>query len=67
MIDMISKMIEKQYHVQPTSVKPLGGGFYGRVFEVGINAAPYLLAVKLYLFTGLSGKEAEQVRVLSQN
>ena len=67
MIDMISKMIEKQYHVQPTSVKPLGGGFYGRVFEVGINTAPYLLAVKLYLFTGLASKEAEQIRVLSQN
>lgn len=51
----------------PNDIKPLGGGFYGRVFLISIDEEPYSAVLKLYLFPGLAVREAEQLKMLSKH
>ncbi len=46
------------------AIRPLGGGFYGRVFLV--DAGEQIVA-KIYLFSNLAQKEALQLRTLAQH
>lgn len=67
MIESVIEVIKNKYKVEPTDVKQLGGGFYGRAFQVCLDVSPYILVAKLYLFTGLAIEEAKQINLLSQN
>lgn len=61
----IQKAVLQTYGEEPETIEPLGGGFYGRVFLISINKAPFPVVVKGYLFPGLAAKEAEQIKTLS--
>ena len=61
---IVDDIILKYYGNKPEEIKPLGGGFYGRVFFAKINKPPYNLIVKIYLFPKLAMKEATQLEIL---
>ena len=67
MQDTIREAVLQCYGVPPRSVQGLGGGFYGRVFLVSLEAEPFQVVLKLYLFPGLAVKEARQTRMLAEH
>ncbi len=67
MIESVTKIIKSSYGAEPTAIKKLGGGFYGRAFHVSLRVPPYQLVAKLYLFPGLAAEEAAQINLLSQH
>lgn len=66
MQDTIHKAVLNYYGILPKNIKELGGGFYGRAFLISLDCEPFLVVLKLYLFSGLAVKEAEQINKLSQ-
>lgn len=67
MQDTIRKAVLQCYGVPPGDVRELGGGFYGRVFLISLEAEPFFVVLKLYLFPGLAVREARQTRMLSEH
>jgi len=65
MQNIVESIVQKYYSVIPTNVKPLGVGFYGRVFWAELDTAPFNLVVKIYLFPLLAEREARQIKTLS--
>lgn len=66
MQNTIHKAVLKYYGIQPQNIKELGGGFYGKVFLISLDCKPFFVVLKLYLFSGLAVKEAEQINMLSK-
>lgn len=62
---LIEKIVINNFDAKIKSLKPLGGGFYGKVFLAEINTTPYKLIFKLYLYKGIAEKEALQIKTLS--
>lgn len=67
MQDTIREAVLQCYGVPPRDIRGLGGGFYGRVFLVSMEAEPHTVVLKLYLFPGLAVREARQTRLLAEH
>ncbi len=63
----IRNAIELSFNTKVKKIESLGGGFYGRAFSVSIDAEPYEVVAKLYLFRGIAKKEAEQLKMLKKH
>jgi len=63
---IVDDIILKYYGNKPEEIKPLGGGFYGRVFFAKINTPPHNVIVKIYLYPKLAMKEAAQLEILGR-
>ena len=55
----------KYFGEEPSEIKYLGGGFYGRAFQIKLSKEPEYAVVKLYLYPDLCAKEARQLELLS--
>lgn len=66
MIRYEHELAAKHYGHKPVSIAPLGGGFYGRVFLAELDREPFKAVIKIYLFHGLNGREAEQLVILGK-
>ncbi len=66
MQETIRKAVLKHYGAEPKDVKELGGGFYGRAFLITLGKEPFLAVLKLYLFSDIVLREADQIRTLSR-
>lgn len=58
-------IVKKYYGITPNSIRPLGGGFYGRVFLAELGTEPFTIIIKIYLYPHLAEKEAGQLKILS--
>lgn len=66
MTNYIREIIRETYAVEPGSIEPLGGGFYGRAFRIKLDIPPFAVVVKLYLYPGFAHKEAHQLQQLAE-
>lgn len=62
----VKRLIKKYFNAVMINIKPLGGGFYGRVFLVNMDKEPFKVVIKLYLFPNIAEKEALQIRTLAK-
>lgn len=67
MEEVVHSIIQKHYSEKATSIVPLGGGFYGRVFLAAIPCEPYAVVIKIYLCDGLGEKEEMQIKQLAKS
>jgi fructosamine-3-kinase len=67
MNDAVKALAERYFGKKVLSIQPLGGGFYGRVFGVDLDGSPFRVAAKVYLFSGLHRREADQLEVLAKH
>ncbi|MHA6532184.1 phosphotransferase [Paenibacillus sp. BAC0078] len=62
----INELVKAEFHAALGSIKDIGGGFYGRVFLVEMDAPPYRLVIKVYNRTGLNTREQAQLTTLGE-
>ena len=65
MHQLVEYIVKHYYGITPKEIKPLGGGFYGRVFFVELFKEPYNIVIKIYLYPHLAEKESSQLKILS--
>ena len=63
----VVSVVSDCFHTQPTGIKYLGGGFYGKVFLAAFDKPPYQAVVKLYKFDDMNKREALQLETLAQH
>ena len=64
---LIRNLVHEHFGREPTEIKALGGGFYGRAFSVAIDRPPFTIVVKVYMYDGIARNEYVQLRMLARH
>ena len=67
MENAVKKASLKCFGEEPSEIKYLGGGFYGRAFRIKLSKDVEYAVVKLYLYPNLCKKEALQLETISRH
>ncbi|MDR3264054.1 MAG: phosphotransferase [Clostridiales bacterium] len=62
--EYVKQVVVSVYGERLMRIKYLGGGFYGRVFEVKMRVKPFVVIVKLHLLNNMGELECRQIEVL---
>ncbi|MDR2046685.1 MAG: phosphotransferase [Clostridiales bacterium] len=64
--DYVRRAAESVFGNKIGGIKYIGGGFYARVFEVGLRISPFAVVVKLHLLSNAAEKECRQIEFLKR-